>query len=115
MYDFVDKELGRANPYGVYDLANNTGWVSVGTVHDTASFAVATIRKWWFEMEAPLYNNAKELVIIAYGGGRNGSRVQLWKLELQQLSNELGLPIRVSPFPPGQVSGTRLDIGCSRT
>ena len=109
VYDFVDKELGRANPYGVYDLANNTGWVSVGTDHDTASFAVATIRKWWFAMGAPLYNDAKELVIMADGGGSNGSRVRLWKLELQKLSDELGIPIRVSHFPPGTSKWNKIE------
>ena len=109
VYDFVDKELGRANPYGVYDLANNTGWVSVGTDHDTASFAVATIRRWWFAMGAPLYNDAKELVIMADGGGRNGSRVRLWKLELQKLSDELGIPIRVSHFPPGTSKWNKIE------
>lgn len=109
VYDFVDKELGRANPYGVYDLANNTGWVSVGTDHDTASFAVATIRRWWFAMGAPLYNDAKELVIMADGGGSNGSRVRLWKLELQKLSDELGMPIRVSHFPPGTSKWNKIE------
>ena len=109
VYDFVDKELGRANPYGVYDLANNTGWVSVGTDHDTASFAVATIRRWWFAMGAPLYNDAKELVIMADGGGSNGSRVRLWELELQKLSDELGIPIRVSHFPPGTSKWNKIE------
>ena len=109
VYDFVDKELGRANPSGVYDIANNTGWVSVGTDHDTASFAVATIRRWWFAMGAPLYNDAKELVIMADGGGSNGSRVRLWKLELQKLSDELGIPIRVSHFPPGTSKWNKIE------
>lgn len=109
VYDFVDKELGRANPYGVYDLANNTGWVSVGTDHDTASFAVATIRRWWLVMGAPLYPNVKELMITADGGGSNGSRVRLWKLELQQLSNELCIPIRVSHFPPGTSKWNKIE------
>ena len=109
VYDFVDKELGRANPYGVYDLANNTGWVSVGTDHDTASFAVATIRRWWFAMGAPLYNDAKELVIMADGGGSNGSRVRLWKLELQKLSDELGITIRVGHFPPGTSKWNKIE------
>ncbi len=109
VYDFVDKELGRANPYGVYDIANNAGWVSVGTDHDTASFAVATIRRWWFAMGAPLYNDAKELVIMADGGGSNGSRVRLWKLELQKLSDELGIPIRVSHFPPGTSKWNKIE------
>jgi hypothetical protein len=109
VYDFVDKELGRANPYGVYDLANNTGWVSVGTDHDTASFAVATIRRWWLAMGTPLYPDVKELMITADGGGSNGSRVRLWKLELQQLSDELGIPIRVSHFPPGTSKWNKIE------
>ena len=109
VYDFVDKELGRANPYGVYDLANNTGWVSVGTDHDTASFAVSTIRRWWLTMGAPLYPDVKELMIMADGGGSNGSRVRLWKLELQQLSDELGIPIRVSHFPPGTSKWNKIE------
>lgn len=109
VYDFVDKELGRANPYGVYDLANNEGWVSVGTDHDTASFAVSTIRRWWHSMGKPLYPDAKELIITADGGGSNGSRVRLWKLELQQLADELGIPIRVSHFPPGTSKWNKIE------
>jgi hypothetical protein len=109
VYDFVDKELGRVNPYGVYDIANNAGWVSVGTDHDTASFAVATIRRWWQAMGSPRYPAAKELLITADGGGSNGSRVRLWKLELQQLSNELGIPIRVSHFPPGTSKWNKIE------
>ena len=101
VYDFVDKELGRANPYGIYDITNNLGWVSVGTDHDTASFAVSTIRRWWFGMGKALYPDARELLITADGGGSNGSRVRLWKVELQKLADELGIPIRVSHFPPG--------------
>jgi hypothetical protein len=109
VYDFVDKELGRANPYGVYDLTHNAGWVSVGTDHDTASFAVATIRRWWLTMGAPLYPEVKELLITADGGGSNGSRVRLWKLELQQLSDELGIPIRVSHYPPGTSKWNKIE------
>jgi len=109
VYDFVDKELGRANPYGVFDLADNSGWVSVGTDHDTASFAVSTIRRWWLVMGKPLYPDVKELLITADGGGSNGSRVRLWKLELQQLSNELAIPIRVSHFPPGTSKWNKIE------
>ena len=109
VYDFVNKELGRANPYGVYDLANNTGWVSVGTDHDTASFAVSTIRRWWFAMGKILYPDASELMIMADGGGSNGSRVRLWKLELQKLADELGIPIRVSHFPPGTSKWNKIE------
>ena len=109
VYDFVDKELGRANPYGVYDITNNLGWVSVGTDHDTASFAVATIRRWWFGMGKELYPDARELLITADGGGSNGSRVRLWKLELQKLANELNIPIRVSHFPPGTSKWNKIE------
>jgi len=109
VYDFVNKELGRANPYGVYDLAKNEGWVSVGTDHDTASFAVSTIRRWWFSMGKPLYPDAKELLITADGGGSNGSRVRLWKLELQKLADELEIPIRVSHFPPGTSKWNKIE------
>ena len=109
VHDFVDKELGRANPYGVYDVANNNAWVSVGTDHDTASFAVATIRRWWFAMGQSAYPVARELMIMADGGGSNGSRVRLWKLELQQLADELGLIIRVSHFPPGTSKWNKIE------
>lgn len=109
VYDFVDKELGRANPYGVYDIADNSAWVSVGTDHDTATFAVSTIRRWWFSMGRGLYPDAKELVITADGGGSNGSRVRLWKLELQKLANELNIPIHVSHFPPGTSKWNKIE------
>ena len=109
VHDFIDKELGRANPYGVYDVANNNAWVSVGTDHDTASFAVATIRRWWFAMGLAVYPAARELMIMADGGGSNGSRVRLWKLELQQLADELGLTIRVSHFPPGTSKWNKIE------
>jgi hypothetical protein len=107
--DFVDKELGRANPYGMYDIINNLGWVSVGTDHDTASFAVATIRRWWFGMGKELYPDARELLIMADGGGSNGSRVRLWKLELQNLAKELNIPIRVSHFSPGTSKWNKIE------
>ena len=109
VHDFVDKELGRANPYGVYDLGNNSAWVSVGTDHDTASFAVATIRSWWLAMGKALYPGAKELLITADGGGSNGSRVRLWKLELQRLADELSIPIRISHFPPGTSTWNKIE------
>lgn len=109
VYDFVDKELGRANPYGVYDLANNTAWVSVGTDHDTASFAVATIQRWWHSMGKSAYPEAKELMIMADGGGSNGSRVRLWKLELQRFADEESLTIRVSHFPPGTSKWNKIE------
>ena len=109
VYDFVDKELGRANPYGVYDIADNSAWVSVGTDHDTATFAVSTIRRWWFSMGQDLYPEAKKLVITADGGGSNGSRVRLWKVELQKLANELNIPIHVSHFPPGTSKWNKIE------
>ena len=109
VHDFVDVELGRANPYGVYDVARNTGWVSVGTDHDTASFAVATIRRWWFAMGQAAYPAARELLIMADGGGSNGSRVRLWKLELQRLADDLALTIRVSHFPPGTSKWNKIE------
>jgi len=109
VYDFVDKELGRANPYGVYDLANNTAWVSVGTDHDTASFAVSTIQRWWCSMGKEAYPEAKELMIMADGGGSNGSRVRLWKFELQRFADEENLTIRVSHFPPGTSKWNKIE------
>ena len=109
VHDFVDKELGRANPYGVYDVANNSAWVSVGTDHDTASFAVETIRRWWLCMGRSTYPAATGLMITADGGGSNGSRVRLWKLELQRLADELAIPIRVSHFPPGTSKWNKIE------
>lgn len=108
VYDFVGK-LGKANPYGVYDLASNSAWVSVGTDHDTASFAVATVRRWWYAMGKERYPDAKELTITADGGGSNGSRVRLWKLELQKLADELAIPILVSHFPPGTSKWNKIE------
>src|SRR5438094_5636017 len=101
VHDFLIKELGRAVPYGVYDLAANSGWVSVGVDHDTAAFAVNSIRQWWRNPGRARYPNATRLLITADGGGSNGSRVRLWKRELQKLANELGLDIVVSHLPPG--------------
>jgi hypothetical protein len=101
VHDFVNPELGRANPYGVYDIGADEGWVSVGTDHDTSAFAVQTIRRWWFTMGKPRYPSARELTITADGGGSNGYRVRLWKLELSRLATETGLNIRVCHFPPG--------------
>jgi len=100
VHDFLIKELGRAVPYGVYDLAANTGWVSVGMNHDTAAFAVQTVRRWWTEIGSTRYPEATRLVITADGGGSNGSRVRLWKRELQRLADELGLDIVVHHLPP---------------
>jgi hypothetical protein len=101
VHDFLIKELGRAVPYGIYDLAANTGWVNVGVDNDTAAFAVQTIRRWWQEVGRVRYSGAQRLLITADGGGSNGSRVRLWKLELQRLANELDLSIEVHHLPPG--------------
>ena len=109
VHDFVIPELGRAAPYGVYDLACNTGWVSVGVDHDTASFAVETIRRWWYAMGQEKYPTAEKLMITADGGGSNGSRVRLWKLELQRLADETGLAIAVSHFPPGTSKWNKIE------
>lgn len=109
VHDFPDKELGKAIPYGVYDLTQNQGWVSVGTNHDTARFASATIRRWWRKMGCPGYRAAQELLITADGGGSNGSRVRLWKVALHELANELALPIRVCHFPPGTSKWNKIE------
>ncbi len=100
-HDFVIPELGRVSPYGVYDLAANAGWVGVGIDHDTAAFAVATIRRWWVGAGRARYPGARRLVITADGGGSNGARLRLWKWELQRLADETGLAISVCHFPPG--------------
>ena len=109
VHDFVIPELGRAAPYGIYDLAQNTGWVSVGVDHDTASFAVETIRRWWHAMGKERYPEAKLLLITADGGGSNGSRLRLWKRELQTLADEIGLAIAVSHFPPGTSKWNKIE------
>jgi hypothetical protein len=109
VHDFAIPDLGRAAPYGVYDLASNTGWVSVGVDHDTASFAVETIRRWWYAMGQETYPRAEKLLITADGGGSNGSRVRLWKLELQRLADETGLTIGVSHFPPGTSKWNKIE------
>jgi len=104
VHDFKIPELGRAVPYGVYDIAGNTGWVSVGIDHDTASFAVNAIRRWWQSMGWARYPEVCSLLITADCGGSNGARVRLWKRELQALANELGLAITVCHLPPGTSS-----------
>jgi transposase len=108
-YDFVNKTLGKALPYGVYDLYLNQGWVSVGIDHDTAQFAVESIRRWWDEMGKPLYPRARELLITADCGGSNGYRVKLWKLELQRLADATGLTIHVCHFPPGTSKWNKIE------
>jgi predicted phage terminase large subunit-like protein len=109
VHDFLIKELGRAVPYGVYDLAANSGWVSVGVDHDTAAFAVNSIRQWWLTVGRARYPQASRLLITADGGGSNGSRVRLWKRELQKLANEFGIDIVVSHLPPGTSKWNKIE------
>jgi transposase len=109
VYDFPMKGLGRATPYGVYDLGRNTGWVNVGIDHDTAAFAVQSIRSWWNAVGQQQYPEAKRLLISADGGGSNGSRVRLWKWELQQLADETGLSITVCHLPPGTSKWNKIE------
>jgi hypothetical protein len=109
VHDFVDKRLGKAIPYGVYDLAANAGWVSVGIDHDTAAFAVETIRRWLRHMGRPLYPEATELLITADGGGSNGTRCRLWKLALAGLANETGLSVSVCHYPPGTSKWNKIE------
>ena len=109
VHDFLIPELGRANPYGVYDIGLNTGWVSVGVDHDTAEFAVESIRRWWRQMGQHAYPNTTSLLITADGGGSNGSRVRLWKLELQKFADEVGLSIAVCHFPPGTSKWNKIE------
>jgi hypothetical protein len=108
VYDFIG-EAGKAIPYGVYDVAANAAWVSVGCDHDTAAFAVATLRRWWQAMGRPLYPQARQLLICADGGGSNGSRVRLWKVELAALAAETGLEITVCHFPPGTSKWNKIE------
>ena len=108
VHDFVTTQ-GRAIPYGVYDLGANTGWVSVGITHDTAEFAVATIRRWWQWMGRRRYPKARRLLITADAGGSNGARLRLWKTELQKLANTLHVPIAVSHFPPGTSKWNKIE------
>jgi transposase len=109
MHDFVIPDLGRASPYGVYDVAANEAWVSVGTDHDTAAFAVESIRRWWTTMGAPLYPEATRLLVTADAGGSNGYRLRLWKQELQKLADEIGLEIAVCHFPPGTSKWNKIE------
>ena len=109
IHDFIDPKLSRAVPYGVYDITNNVGWVSVGTDHDTATFAVNAIRRWWRAMGQKRHPKAKRLMITADGGGSNGYRVRLWKIELQKLADELRLPITVCHLPPGTSKWNKIE------
>lgn len=109
VHDFIDPELGKVSPYGVYDVTANEGWVSVGIDHDTAEFAVQSIRRWWLEMGRPLYPKAKRLMITADCGGSNGYRVRLWRLQLQRLADETGLSVQVNHFPPGTSKWNKIE------
>jgi Rhodopirellula transposase DDE domain len=109
VHDFIDPKLKRAVPYGVYDITRNVGWVSVGTDHDTAAFAVNTIRQWWRSMGKHCYGRATRLMVTADGGGSNGHRVRLWKVELQKLANELKVPITVCHLPPGTSKWNKIE------
>jgi hypothetical protein len=108
-HDFPDPRLGKAIPYGVYDVGRNEGWVSVGISHDTAQFAVQAIRQWWRRMGQPIYGPVPRLAITADGGGSNGARVRLWKVELQRLADELGIELCVRHFPPGTSKWNKIE------
>jgi len=109
VHDFLDKTLGKAVPYGVYDMANNQGWVSVGIDHDTAQFATNSIRRWWREMGQRRFPKASELLITADGGGSNGHRCRLWKVSLQELADDLGVILTVCHFPPGTSKWNKIE------
>jgi hypothetical protein len=109
VHDFPDDAVGKAIPYGVYDLTRNEAWVSVGRDHDTPAFAVASIRQWWRTMGRAAYPKARELLITADAGGSNGYRTQAWKLELQSFADEAGLRIMVCHFPPGTSKWNKIE------
>lgn len=109
VHDFIDPELGKVAPYGVYDLTANAGWVNVGIDHDTAEFAVESIRRWWYEMGEATYPKARRLLITADCGGSNGHRVRLWRRELQCLADRLNLTIQVCHFPPGTSKWNKIE------
>ncbi|KDA05272.1 transposase [Microbacterium sp. CH12i] len=111
VHDFIDPDLGKANPYGIYDVAANTGWVSVGTDHDTAAFAVNTVRSWWDTTGKASYPGASRLLITADGGGSNGYRTRLWKTELAALAADTGLAITVCHLPPGTSKWNKIEHG----
>ena len=108
VHDFVGDE-GKAAPYGVYDIGKNEAWVSVGISHDTGEFAVASIRAWWLEMGRAVYPGASSLLVTADGGGSNGYRLRLWKVELQKLVDEIGFPISVCHLPPGTSKWNKIE------
>jgi hypothetical protein len=109
VHDFIDKRLGKAIPYGVYDIRRNEGWVNVGIDHDTAEFAVESLRRWWRRMGRRTYPDATRLLVTADGGGSNGYRTRLWKLELQQFANESGLNVTVAHYPPGTSKWNKIE------
>jgi hypothetical protein len=109
VHDFIDKRLGKAIPYGVFDIRRNEGWVSVGIDHDTAEFAVESLRRWWRRMGRRVYGQAKELLVTADAGGSNGSRTRLWKREVQQLATDTGLRITVAHYPPGTSKWNKIE------
>ncbi len=108
-HDFPDKDLGKAIPYGVYDLTANEGWVSVGLDHDTAYFAAETLRRWWSHMGSKVYPTATELLLTADAGGSNGSRLRLWKVAIQEVADAIGLRIKVCHFPPGTSKWNKIE------
>ena len=107
--DFIDKQLGKGIPYGVYDITANNGWVSVGIDHDTAQFAAESLRRWWQHMGARVYPRAKELLVTADAGGSNGYRIRLWKVAVQELADAIGLRISVCHFPPGTSKWNKIE------
>jgi hypothetical protein len=109
VHDFLDKKLGKAIPYGVYDITENQGWVSVGIDHDTARFATQAIHRWWKKMGSKRHRGAKKILIMADGGGSNGSRCRLWKVALQELADRLEIPIHVCHFPPGTSKWNKIE------
>ncbi len=109
VHDFLDAQLGKAIPYGVYDVGRNVGWVSVGIDHDTAQFAVATIRTWWTDLGRRMYRRGRRLLIVADGGGSNGPRIRLWQREVQALADHTGLEIEVSHLPPGTSKWNKIE------
>lgn len=109
IHDFIDRDLGKAIPYGVYDVTEDQGWVSVGIDHDTARFAAEAIRRWWRKLGVKAYPDARELLITADGGGSNGNRNRLWKVALQELANGLGFPLGVCHFPPGTSKWNKIE------
>ncbi|UUX91662.1 ISAzo13 family transposase [Methanoplanus endosymbiosus] len=108
-HDFIDKELGKAIPYGIYDISNNSGWVNVGVDHETSEFAVESIRRWWITMGQEIYPNAESLLITADSGGSNGYRRKAWKVELQKFCDEFNLMVSVCHFPPGTSKWNKIE------